>query len=65
MDDKDMSDVIAQVAKQAGRSVEEVRAYLADDAAQDWPMLRAFLERGVTPDGKCISNCPPDVVDES
>lgn len=61
----DANSVIEAVAMQVGCSVDVVKAYLADDAAQDWPLLRAFLQRGVTPRGKTVAGAAPDAVDES
>lgn len=58
-------DVIESVARETGHTVDEVKTYLRDDAAQNWPLLRSFLQRGVRPPGKTVAGTAPDTVDES
>lgn len=43
---------IEGVAKGSGRTVDEVKALLAEDAEHDWPSVRAALQRSVVPSSK-------------
>ena len=57
---RNMEDIIRQLAEQTGRSAEDIKACLSDEADRDWSAIRVYLSQSAPSRGSGPTEAPAD-----